>query len=118
MKFVLIVCLSIISFSISAQVGRFEEPVDTIPIGGEVQENKAAQMEAQDQLTQDLIALRDSLHFIKPDETAEARMKEFDTVIKGLKNNDRSPELMKKGYVLLNETRGELKGGNNKATTK
>jgi hypothetical protein len=95
--------------SVNAQVGRFEEPVDTIPIGGAIQENKLTQMEAQDELTSQLIAIRDSLHLIRPQSIALKRRSELDAILKGMKGRDQTPELMKKGYSILAEIRAELR---------
>jgi hypothetical protein len=110
MKYVMI-CIYLISHSLSAQVGRYEEPVDTIAIGGEIQEHKSAQMESQDLLREQLSAIRDSVDIIRPQSRAEERKREVDQIIVGLKKTDRSPALMKKGYALLNDIRSELKSG-------
>jgi hypothetical protein len=107
----LIICICLISPSLFAQVGRFEEPVDTIAIGGETQEHKSTQMESQDQLREQLSAVRDSLDTMRPRGLADERKKQLDEIIRGLKKTERSPELMKRGYALLNEVRRELNSG-------
>jgi hypothetical protein len=118
MKFILIVCLSFTLFSVSAQIGRHDAPADTTAIGGKVQQDMAGQMEAQDQLTNDLISVRDSVHLISSDAITGSRKMELDATIMGLKSSDQSPELMKKGYALLNEIRYELKKTNTNSTNK
>ena len=107
----LIICICLISHSLLAQVGRYEEPVDTIAIGGETQEHKSTQMESQDLLRQQLTAIRDSVDNMRPQSRGQERRKQLDEIIVGLKKTERSPELMKKGYALLNEIRAELKSG-------
>jgi hypothetical protein len=107
MKLLVVVGLCMISFCAAAQVGRFEEPVDTIPIGGEIQENKLTQMEAQDDLKKSLIELRDSLGNISTADGVADKKKELDQVISGLGKTEHDPALMKKGYALLRELRPE-----------
>lgn len=110
----LVLILSCVSFSVCAQVGRFEEPVDTISIGGQTQENKEIQMQAQDRLAKEMIAIRDSLQYLSA-ENASDRKRQLDEVLRGLEAHDHSPELMKKGYTLLNEIRLELRSQNDKS---
>lgn len=104
----LVLIFSCVSFSLSAQVGRFEEPVDTIPIGGQTQENKQTQMQAQDQLAKEMVAIRDSLQYLSSQSDAQEKRAQVDEVIRGLEARDQSPELMKKGYTLLEEIRSQL----------
>ena len=108
MKVVLIVLFSWVSCSVFAQVGRYEDPVDSIPIGGETQKIKQTQMEAQDELTSQLIAVRDSLKNLPSGSLTADKRKELDETIEGLRQHDQAPELMKRAYTLLNELRGEL----------
>ena len=44
-----------------SQLGRYEQPIDTMSIGGEEQDDKMMQMERQDQLRSTLVVLRDSV---------------------------------------------------------
>jgi hypothetical protein len=100
MRFIVVLCLLIISGCLYGQVGRHEEPVDTIPIGGDIQENKMTQMESQDDLRKLLIQLRDSVDMISPATRATDRKRQLDQMISGLERTERSPGLMKKGYEL------------------
>lgn len=111
MRKFLVLILSCVSFSLFAQVGRYEEPVDTIPIGGQTQEIKETQMKTQDQLTKELISVRDSLQYLSPEANALSKKRELDEIVQGLRARDPAPELMKKGFALLNAIRSELRAG-------
>ena len=95
-------------FTAIAQVGRYEEPVDTIPIGGQAQEIKSAQMEAHDRLREQLASLRDSIP-VESAVVSDAQRKELDEIISHLRKTERSPEVMKRGYILLEEIRTALR---------
>lgn len=109
MRKFLVLLFSCVSFSLCAQVGRFEEPVDTIPIGGQTQENKETQMQSQDQLAKELISVRDSIQFLPGPGDHAARRKELDRIVEGLQSRDQAPDLMKKGFAMLNEIRTQLR---------
>ncbi len=112
----LLIFIASISF---AQVGRYEQPVDTLPIGGKTQEIRESQMQGQDELMNQLVALRDSVSSLQPKHSASAnadskvsledRKIQLDQIIKGLNKTQSSPELMKKGYSLLDEIRREIR---------
>lgn len=103
-----------------AQQGRHELPLDTVPIGGEEQKIKEEKMEAHDQLTADLISVRDSisnrLDTFSSDENGVASKSlqttkaELDRMIKALKRTDRNQYLTNQGQILLEESRRTLKG--------
>jgi hypothetical protein len=61
-SFLLTICSVLLLGTVaSAQVGRHEQPIDTVPIGGQEQENKMTQLQGQERLLRDLQSLRDSL---------------------------------------------------------
>ena len=111
----LLIFLGISSISFS-QVGRHELPMDTVPIGGETQENKMNQMQAQDTLASQLVAVRDSIAAASTEKknTGQGNLaemkKQLDEMIKSMKNTEQDEALMKRAYVLLNDARSYLKG--------
>jgi hypothetical protein len=108
--------LFFVSAVAQAQIGRNELPTDTIPIGGEVQENKMEQANAQEELRIQLISIRDSLssrssdkHISNGKTNLPALKKELNEVIDALKTSENNEAMIKKGYTLLREVRNELK---------
>jgi hypothetical protein len=109
MKVILLAIFCCVSVITTAQVGRHEQPVDTLPIGGQVQENKQTQMQAQDTLLAQLKAVRDSISGLRAGSeyrSLESTRKELDLIISELERDDQNPGMMKRGYALLNDIRG------------
>ena len=117
MKLIVILAFTLISTSTFAQIGRHEQPSDTIPIGGETQERKETQMEAQDELVSQLVALRDSVNTLMSDKAnmhknvnLSQRKKQLDQMINSLKASDQNEAMVKEGNTLLHEVRSEING--------
>jgi len=115
----LLAVLMCLGASARAQEGRHELPLDTVPIGGDEQKMKEEKMEAHDQLTTDLVNLRDSISAklssassqanAMQNETLRKKKSELDELIKAMKRTDRDAQLMRKGQLLLQEARRHLK---------
>ncbi|HYF68045.1 MAG TPA: hypothetical protein VD884_07910 [Ohtaekwangia sp.] len=61
MRFVFIIVLTLITTVSTAQVGRVDITLDTVPLGGDEQRDKMQRMKAHDELKNDLVVLRDSI---------------------------------------------------------
>jgi hypothetical protein len=120
MKIVLLTIFTLSSVVASAQIGRHEQPVDTIPIGGDMQQRKMDHMEGKEELITALSALRDSVSsVIRPTSAVNAstekkhplssRERELDEVISRLKKESSNESLLKRGYALLHSVRAELR---------
>lgn len=108
MKMLAVICFCVVSGSALAQMGRYEEPRDSVPIGGEIQENKLNQMGLQDDLHSTLLQLRDSVDYI-PEATRSQRRDELQSLLTEFKESERNPDLMKRGYSLVNRIRSEVR---------
>jgi hypothetical protein len=105
-----------VAISVSAQVGRVEVTMDTVPVGGEEQRAMMSTMEAHDRLSQDLILLRDSSHtFLKTLDAKSAASKslsasdeQLSQLIVQFKKSEGSAALYRKGTNLLDEKRREF----------
>jgi hypothetical protein len=117
-SFIIIFLASLNAFS---QNGRNELPQDTLPIGGQQQEVKMTQMEAQDQLASELTSLRDSVtNYLaehksttsvqgKANTSALTKYKtQIDELIDQMKKTEKDEALVKRGYTLLHDTRAEF----------
>lgn len=100
-----------------AQEGRAELQIDSISIGGKAQEHAEDQMQGQDELRAELIALRDSVSSALSDNryksshaTLKAQKEELNEVIQSLTNTERNAPAIKSGYALRNRIRVTLLG--------
>jgi hypothetical protein len=100
---------------VSAQVGRVEVTMDTVPVGGEEQREKMSRMEAHDRLTNELIQLRDSVHAFTSaaqnsafSESMTASEEQLSEMIKQFKRSEGNAVLFQKGTDLLDQTRREF----------
>lgn len=120
MKIILLTIFILSCIVTSAQIGRHEQPVDTIPIGGDTQERKMDHMEGKEELIIALSALRDSVSAAVGSTSAvnagaqkkhplSARERELDEVISQLKKESSNQSLIKRGYALLHSVRAEMK---------
>ncbi len=98
-----------------SQLGRYEQPIDTMSIGGEEQDDKMMQMERQDELLSTLAGLRDSVSAAiksRPQKSLERfvdHQEKIDQLIKEFAATERDVTLMKKAEVLIREARQTLR---------
>ncbi len=113
---VLITTLSTVN--VFGQLGRYEQPIDTLPIGGDEQENKTLQMERHDELRRTLVALQDSVSAALDDKSLSARQntllaeqqEKIGELISEFTKTEREVSLMKEAEIVIKETRLRLRG--------
>src|SRR5690606_31165725 len=98
-----------------SQLGRYEQPIDTISVGGEEQDGKMIQMERQDELRSTLVVLRDSVSAAmksRPEPGSrklEEQQRKIDELVKKFAESERDVSLMKEAETLVRETRQTLR---------
>ncbi len=122
MKFVVAITFVMCALCIThaySQIGRHEEPIDTISMGGAEQDRQTMQMERHDELHSTLLTLRDSVKTLMRSDhrdhtsnssakLAEQRAK-IDKLIKGFDATERDESLMRKAEIVIQETRRRLR---------
>jgi hypothetical protein len=95
------------------QIGRHEQPIDTISIGGKQQERMMTHLEGYEQLLEDLKLLRDSV--TNHQHAENTGTKDFTThkeklnkLIAEMEEKDRDEALMREGYIILKEVRRDV----------
>ena len=102
-----------------AQVGRVEQTVDSVPVGGQEQREQVDKMQAHDRLKEDLEQLRDSVNqFILGKEKhgdqhqtldeLKTLRSELSALLNEFAKTDASADLAKRGYESLDKTRKEF----------